>query len=322
MSFSGKVKEELERRIDTARHCNMAEIAAFLCACGSVHQDMDGKKYIQISSENECVLRKCFTLLKKTYNIVAENAECSEAAPRGKGQRLLISGEEEISALLSGTRVQTGPEKACQGKSLFLEEQSLLIKRDCCRRAFIRGSFMSSGSISDPRKSYHFEIVCADEQKAEQLQTMICSFGIDAKTVLRKKSHVVYVKEGAQIVDMLAVMGANVALMDLENIRILKEISNSVNRKVNCETANISKTVSAAVKQMDDIRLIQEKIGFQSLAEGLAETARLRIEYPEASLKELGSMLNPQVGKSGINHRLRRLGEIAEGLRKNEEELL
>ena len=151
---------------------------------------------------------------------------------------------------------------------------------------------------------------------------MICSFGIDAKTVLRKKSHVVYVKEGAQIVDMLAVMGANVALMDLENIRILKEISNSVNRKVNCETANISKTVSAAVKQMDDIRLIQEKIGFQSLAEGLAETARLRIEYPEASLKELGSMLNPQVGKSGINHRLRRLGEIAEGLRKNEEELL
>ena len=317
MSFSGMVKEELERRVDSARHCNMAELAAILCACGSVHRDENGKKYIRITTENECVLRKCFTLLKKTYNIIAENAGCSETGSRGKGFRVNISGEESVESVLYGTRIQELPDGM-----LYLEEQSLLIKRDCCRRAFIRGAFMSSGSISDPRKSYHFEIVCADEQKADQIQTMIRSFDIDAKTVLRKKSHVVYVKEGAQIVDMLAVMGASVALMDLENIRILKEISNSVNRKVNCETANISKTVSAAVKQMDDIRLIQEKIGFQSLAEGLAETARLRIEYPEASLKELGSMLNPRVGKSGMNHRLRRLGRIADGLRKNEEELL
>ena len=317
MSFSGMVKEELERRVDSARHCNMAELAAILCACGSVHRDENGKKYIRITTENECVLRKCFTLLKKTYNIIAENAGCSETGSRGKGFRVNISGEESVESVLYGTRIQELPDGM-----LYLEEQSLLIKRDCCRRAFIRGAFMSSGSISDPRKSYHFEIVCADEQKADQIQTMIRSFDIDAKTVLRKKSHVVYVKEGAQIVDMLAVMGASVALMDLENIRILKEISNSVNRKVNCETANISKTVSAAVKQMDDIRLIQEKIGFQSLAEGLAETARLRIEYPEASLKELGSMLNPRVGKSGMNHRLRRLGRIADGLRKNQEELL
>ena len=317
MSFSGMVKEELERRESAARHCNLAELAAVLCACGSVRRDPDGKKCIQISTENDCVIRKCFTLLKKTFNIVAENAGCSETGSRGKGFRINISGEEAVRSVLSGTKLKKMPDGM-----LYLEEASLLIKRDCCRRAFIRGSFMSSGSISDPRKSYHFEIVCADEQKAEQLQTMIRSFDIDAKMVLRKKSYVVYVKEGAQIVDMLAVMGASVALMDLENIRILKEISNSVNRKVNCETANINKTVSAAVKQMDDIRLIQEKIGFQSLAEGLAETARLRIEYPEASLKELGSMLNPQVGKSGMNHRLRRIGEIADGLRKNEEELL
>ena len=134
--------------------------------------------------------------------------------------------------------------------------------------------------------------------------------------------HVVYVKEGAQIVDMLAVMEANVALMNLENIRILKEMRNSVNRKVNCETANINKTVNAAVKQIEDIRLIESRTGLRNLSEGLAEIAELRLQYPEATLKELGMMLNPQVGKSGVNHRLRKLSEIADGLRMNKEDLL
>ena len=120
--------------------------------------------------------------------------------------------------------------------------------------------------------------------------------------------------------DMLAIMEANVALMNLENIRILKEMRNSVNRKVNCETANINKTVSAAVKQIEDIRLIKEKTGLHNLNEGLAEIAELRLQYPEATLKELGMMLSPQVGKSGVNHRLRKLSEIADELRTNEEE--
>ena len=129
-------------------------------------------------------------------------------------------------------------------------------------------------------------------------------------------------KEGAQIVDMLAIMEANVALMNLENIRILKEMRNSVNRKVNCETANINKTVNAAVKQIEDIRLIESTTGFHNLSEGLAEIAELRLQYPEATLKELGMMLNPQVGKSGVNHRLRKLSEIADELRMNKEDLL
>lgn len=158
----------------------------------------------------------------------------------------------------------------------------------------------------------------SDEKKAEQLQTIAHSFEIDAKIVLRKKSYVVYVKEGAQIVDMLAVMEANVALMDLENIRILKEMRNSVNRKVNCETANINKTVNAAVKQMEDIKLIQKYIGFDQLNDGLAQMAELRLQYPEATLKELGMMLNPQVGKSGVNHRLRKLSAMAEELREKQ----
>ena len=226
--------------------------------------------------------------------------------------------EQQIRTLLLGAKLSVD---RADGAALCLEN-SLITQQTCCKRAFIRGAFLASGSMSDPEKGYHFEIVCPDERKAGQLQTLIRSFHIDAKVVQRKKSYVVYVKEGAQIVDMLAVMEANVALMNLENIRILKEMRNSVNRKVNCEMANINKTVNAAVKQIEDIKLIESRIGFHNLNEGLAEIAELRLQYPEATLKELGMMLNPQVGKSGVNHRLRKLSSIADELRVNKEELL
>ena len=139
---------------------------------------------------------------------------------------------------------------------------------------------------------------------------------MDAKIVQRKKYYVVYIKEGSQIVDILNVMEAPVALMELENIRILKEMRGSVNRQVNCETANINKTVSAAVKQMKDITFIRDKIGFDKLPENLSEIAQLRLLKPEATLKELGEALDPPVGKSGVNHRLRTLGELAQKLRE------
>ena len=144
---------------------------------------------------------------------------------------------------------------------------------------------------------------------------IINTFDIDSKIVKRKKHYIVYVKEGAQIVDLLNVMEAHVALMKLENIRILKEMRNSVNRKVNCETANINKTVSAAVKQLEDIKIVSEKIGFDNINENLAEIAKVRLDNPDATLKELGELLDPPVGKSGVNHRLRKLSDLADTLR-------
>lgn len=179
-----------------------------------------------------------------------------------------------------------------------------------------RGAFLSAGSISDPEKFYHFEITCASMRKAKQLQGLMASFDIEARIVLRKRYFVVYVKEGSQIAELLQIMEAPVALMELENIRIVKEMRNSVNRQVNCETANINKTVSAAVKQMEDIRYIQDTIGLESLPENLQEMARVRLERPEATLKELGEALEPPVGKSGVNHRLRKLSLMAEDLRE------
>ena len=190
----------------------------------------------------------------------------------------------------------------------------------CCRRAYIRGAFLAAGSVNDPKKNYHLEFVLAERETAEQLQGLINSFRLEAKVVERKEHFVVYLKEGEQIVDLLNVMEAPVALMDLENVRIVKEMRNDINRKVNCETANLNKVVGAAVKQLEDIAYIEETIGLSSLSEQLEEVARLRLKYPDTSLKELGSYLAAPVGKSGVNHRLRKISNIAETLREGKGE--
>ena len=190
----------------------------------------------------------------------------------------------------------------------------------CCRRAYLRGAFIAAGSVSDPEKNYHLEFVLGDAAMAQQLRDLVNSFGLEAKVVERKEHFVVYLKEGEQIVDLLNVMGAPLALMDLENVRIVKEVRNDVNRRVNCETANLSKVVGAAVKQLEDIAYIEKTIGLSNLPEQLEEMARVRLEYPDTSLKELGSYLATPVGKSGVNHRLRKISSIAETLREGKGE--
>ena len=319
MSFSGMVKEELSRHIGTGRHCKIAELAAIFTFCGSLGTGSDGKFFLRIQTENEALARKSFTLLQKTFNIETDVSNSrTDCFRRGNLPCISVTDQALIKEILDSLKLEIS---GISGGMPFVSN-SIVYQRDCCKRAFVRGAFLCAGSISDPRKGYHFEIVCPSQEIGVQLQEIVRSFHIDAKIVLRKKSYVFYVKEGAQIVDMLAIMEANVALMDLENIRILKEMRNSVNRKVNCETANINKTVNAAVKQIEDIRLLEEKVGLESLSEGLEEIARLRLQYPEATLKELGLMLNPQVGKSGVNHRLRKLSLLADDLRENKEELL
>ena len=191
---------------------------------------------------------------------------------------------------------------------------------DAEKRSIIRKNFLLSGSISDPEKFYHFEIVCSDAEHAEEMKTLIGSYELDAKIVQRKGHFVVYLKEGAQIADMLRIMEASQALMEFENIRILKEMRNSINRQVNCEAANMGKTISAAVKQVEDIRYLFLKTGVENLPKGLAEIAEKRLEYPEATLKELGELMDPPLGKSGVNHRLKKLGELAENFRSREED--
>lgn len=314
MSFSSEVKEELSLQTDSARHCQIAEITAIISMCGRVSISTRDKVYLKIQTENLYVARKFFALLRKTFQITGEVCVKIHGV-RGQNRTYSVAVQDPRDALriLNASRLIRPDLEVAENLSLV---DNLIVQKSCCRRAFIRGAFLVAGSISDPKKFYHFEIVCATYPKAEQLQGIIRSFELDAKIVERKQHYVVYIKEGAQIVDILNVMEAHKALMNLENIRILREMRNSVNRKVNCETANINKTVNAAVKQIEDIQYLQRTVGLDKLPENLAVMAQLRLEQPEATLKELGQMLSPAVGKSGVNHRLRKLSEMAEELRE------
>lgn len=313
LSFSRQIKEEIGKHISNARHCRIAETAALLSVCGRLVMKNGKIQAILFQTENVIVARKYFTLLKKTFNINTEiQIRRNMAIKKSVLYLLVVKDHDQVKTLFQATRLTY--EEETQEKGLLVDQ--LIVQNTCCKRAFIRGVFLAAGSMSDPEKTYHFEVVLPDLIRAEQLRDIINSFMIDAKIVIRKRYYVVYVKEGSQIVDLLNIMEAHIALMNFENVRIVKEMRNSINRQVNCEAANINKTVQAAAKQIDDIIFIRDTIGFDNIAEGLEEIAELRISYPEASLKELGTMLNPPIGKSGVNHRLKKLMFIADGLRQ------
>jgi len=318
MSFSSKVKEELSKDCNNPRHCCIAETAAIISMCGKVIFDEKDRVRIEIHTENVNVARKYFTLLKKTYNINTDiSIRHSSSLNKSRSYILSVNDDETARKILMTCRLMK-PFGVIEED--FSISDSLIIQRECCKRAFIRGAFLASGSVSDPVKTYHFEIVCLSEAKAKQLQMIMETFNINARVIKRRKYFVVYVKDSSQVVDLLNIMGAYNALMDMENVRIVKDMRNNVNRKVNCETANINKTVSAAVKQIEDIRFIQMSSAFDELPESLQEMAELRVRYPEATLAELGQLLDTPVGKSGVNHRLKKISLFADELRERHQQ--
>ena len=281
MSFSKNVKEELFSLIPKSRHCMVAELAGIF-----LMQGLDEFKTIS----DDALSRKVFTLLDKTLNI-------------GKGVTLLsVEDYKDIRQML----------KLSEGDTQIDE---IVLQQTCCKRSFIRGVFLAAGSLSDPNKGYHFEIVCATKEQGTQVAKVMNTFDVGAKMVTRNGKYVVYLKEGAQIVEILRVMEAAHSVMELENIRVVKEVRGTINRKVNCETANISKTVNTAVRQIEDIKLIDEKLGLDNLPTQLQDIAQVRLDYPDLPLGSLGQYLDPPIGKSGVNHRLKKLAKIAEELR-------
>ena len=314
MSFSRKVKEELVNQVSPARHCAIAEFAAIFTLCGKIKRDEENQVYLQIDTENLTVARKSYILLRNAFRVYVDivvrnhNVRSSNVS-----YSLTIKEHRDVMLLLKAVKIIDDGGNLWGG---FLQVHQRLVQNTCCKRAYLRGSFLVAGSITNPEKAYHLEIAVLSEAYAGQLQSLMASFGVDAKIVERKKYHVLYIKEGAQIVDFLNIVEAHVALMELENVRIVKEVRNSVNRQVNCETANINKTVTAAAKQIEDIKYLQCKMGFSQLADGLREVAELRLDYPDSSLQELGEMLASPISKSGVNHRLRKISRIAEELRE------
>ncbi len=313
MSFSSEVKEELAKHTGQSRHCQLAELAAIILATGYVAQDEGGSRTLYLQDDNALALRKFFTLLKKAFNIVTSILE-DEADVRAGGRtyRPVLRDDRQIESVLGALKML---EDDGSVRSFENGVNPMVTRNSCCKRAFLRNLFLCSGSISDPNKGYHLEFVCDYEGQALQLRDLIESFDIESRIVRRKKYFVLYVKEGAGIVDILNIMEAPVSLMNLENLRIVREMRNSINRRVNCEVANITKTVNAATKQIEDITYIRDNYGFMKLPERLREMAQVRLEHPDATLAELGGLLDPPVGKSGVNHRLRKLSDLADKLR-------
>ncbi len=280
MSFSSNVKDELLTGISSSKHCKLAELGAMVIMAGSFKNE----QWVE-PEDNSYVSGKASKLVKLL--------QLDVGTEEGKRSLKLIKTQEGYTI------------------------DNMLIERSCCKQAFLRGAFLAAGSVTDPEKSYHLEIVCDTKRQSDIVSSIIKSFDVIPKTITRKKYYVVYVKDGSGIVDLLNVMGAHMSLMNMENVRILKDFRNKYNRQVNCEVANLNKTVSAAVKQINDIEYISKTKGLKFLSDGLRQLAELRIEYEQASLKELGDMMTPPLGKSGVNHRLRKISEIADELRRS-----
>ena len=323
MSFSSEVKEEIAGNIGGARHCQIAELAAFLIYGGNtvritpVENAAEKAYQILFRSDNLFLVEKFNLLLRRLFHIHPEIQEETAQNRNNATYYVSIGNARDAERILYSVNLLEDDGTLVEFVSL---EHARILQQECCRRAFLRGAFLVSGSISDPNRSYHLEIACQDTYAGAQLCGLVCAMDVNARSIIRKKYHVVYVKESDEISRLLSLMGSRVEMMNFENIRILREVRGNVNRKVNCETANIHKTVTAAVRQVEDIEYIRDTIGFESLPKVLDEMARVRLQYREASLKELGAVLDPPVGKSGVNHRLRKLSKIAEDIRQKKQE--
>ncbi|KUO67751.1 MAG: sporulation regulator WhiA [Clostridia bacterium BRH_c25] len=318
MTFSSITKNEISKIVITNKCCQLALLSALIKMTGTVQIHGVNKIGVRLSTENASIARMLFSLLKNCFEIstrvvVRKNRHLK----KNNNYTLYIDSDMGSLEILKVTGILQESDK---GLRLNYKLPYHLVKKSCCKKAYIRGVFLGGGSISDPEKTYHLELVTNNEDFAEDIKELLNHYELGAKVVIRKGNHVVYLKEGEHIVNFLNIIGAHNALLSLENVRIYKEMRNNVNRIVNCETANLDKTLNASLRQIENIKYIKDTIGLDKLPAGLAEIAELRLEYRESSLKELGEMMSPAIGKSGVNHRLRKLDQIAENLKDRRSE--
>ena len=311
MSFSTRTKNELARITQTSNCCNIAEFSALIRMIGTIIINKNNCVGLELTTESPAIARKILTLSKKTFAVKIELSILRKKRLKKNNIYLIkIPPHKAVAKILDSLGVTQ------QGILVNPNICENIIKERCCKRSYLRGTFLGAGSVSAPENAYHLEIVCADLVYARSLVELLKEFDLRAKISKRKKMFIVYLKESEQIVTFLKVVGAHAALLKFENVRIKKGIRNEVNRLVNCETANLNKTIDASIRQIENINFIQSKIGIDKLPDPLKEVAELRIQNPDISLKELGELLEPPIGKSGINHRMRKLENIVEELKK------
>ncbi|NLC65899.1 MAG: DNA-binding protein WhiA [Clostridium sp.] len=313
MSFSSNVKNEITKDTELNKEETYSLMSAVMKSAGTLSYS-SGKLSFKIVTENPSTARFIFKLLKDIYKIHG-NLMVKKAQSFKKNNIYILEIVEDMG--LKNLLIEN---EIIKNKESFLSiDYSIgekFVSTNELKKQYIKGAFLGSGSVSDPEKSYHMEFVCNSFKYAKELSKVINSFNLNSKVIERKNSYIVYLKEGEQISDMLTIIGAVNSLFKFENVRVMKDMRNNVNRLVNCETANLSKTVNAAVRQVGAIRLIEKEIGLDRLSDQLREVAEIRLENPDESLKDIGEKLNPVLGKSGVNHRLRKIEKIADEIKR------
>ncbi|GGE36586.1 putative sporulation transcription regulator WhiA [Pullulanibacillus camelliae] len=307
MSFAAETKKELTQ-LEVDGCCAKAELAALIRMNGSI-SIINKRLSLDMSTENAAIARRVYTLIKSVYHYVAEVLVRKKMRLK-KNNVYIVRLNEHAQEMLEDLKI-------VNHQLMFTREISPeIIKDECCQRAYLRGAFLAGGSLNHPESSYHLEIFSSYEEHIRSLSQLMNRYHLKAKVLPRKNGFVLYMKEGERITEFLNIIGAHQALLYFEDIRIVKDMRNSVNRLVNCETANLNKTVTAAMKQVENIRLIDKEIGIDQLPKKLREIAELRIKNPDVTLKELGELTDEVISKSGINHRFRKISNIADKIRQ------
>ncbi|AJD92071.1 sporulation regulator WhiA [Jeotgalibacillus malaysiensis] len=311
MSFASETKKELTQ-IEANDCCSKAELSALIRMNGSLSFS-NRVLIVNIQTENAAIARRIYTLIKRNYSVQVELLVRKKMRLK-KNNVYIVRIAEQARDILENLNILG------EGFQLNHEVTPALIGKKCCQRAYLRGAFLAGGSVNNPEtSSYHLEIFTMYEEHNDSLANLMNQFDLNSKTIERKKGFITYLKEAEKITEFFSLIGAHQALLRFEDVRIVRDMRNSVNRLVNCETANLNKTIGAALRQVENIRFIERTAGLGILPDKLREIAELRVAYQDVTLKELGEMVSGgAVSKSGINHRLRKIDQIAEKLRKGE----
>lgn len=313
-SFSRSVKDELAR-LDLGDHgVIIGELAGIVRFAGSLSIRPGSGMGLIFTSENPACARRYLSLVKRVYTQDVEVAVSQNQSFKNKKTYTInLTESSSLRLLLDDIGLMARGQVSTPS---YKTPASVLRDRDQAR-AYIRGAFLGGGSVSSPDKAYHLEFSSRQEDLAQDLAYWLSSLGLASRILERKDRVITYIKDGDQVSDLLALMGASQSVLAFEDARALKDIRNYVNRRVNFETANLNKTAAASVKQLRNIELIESRLGLESLPQKLREVALLRRENPEASLEEIGQSLDPPVGKSGVSHRFKKIEKVAKELRRD-----
>lgn len=305
MSFTAEVRDELARIQPECSHCDKATLAALVRIEGTLFVSGPGRYRVEIATDAASVARLMIRLLHTIYELRTELTVRRSVLHKTPNYLIEVPAQPGLAEALRDMGV-ISPDGGLQ-----LGIDPALIAKQCCAAAYLRGAFLGSGFISNPKSDFHFEIIVESEELAAGLVRIMEEKGIHARVMQRRSSYMVYLKSGSAILEFLAFTGAHAAALTLEEERVVKSVRNDVNRQINAELANQQKASSAAVGQLMSIAAVVEHHGMESLPPALQEFIRLRVRHPESSMKELGSFADPPLSKSAINHRMRRIEQMA-----------